>query len=232
MNPPAPAVPSGPVLMPCLMLRHGHVMLPAEGGPKVARSAGGQPLDVLDLADRLAAQYPRLYVVDLDGIEKEQPQLDYLQEISRTIEIWVDSGIRTADQAIDTIVAGAQRAILSSAYLLEGKEVRRAWKLSPEIAIELEVRSGRVTAQATDWNGLTPLEVAAQIREVGPQEILLGFRDGPTDWTIVRELAVGGPTFVEGSFDLPSRSTLQQANAAGGIFHIGTILDTLPPTAT
>ncbi|HWX24389.1 MAG TPA: hypothetical protein VN083_05075, partial [Vicinamibacteria bacterium] len=59
------------------------MMVPGEGGPVIARNPSGEPLDIFDVTDRLAAEFTRIYVVDLDGIERDQAQLDFLQELAR-----------------------------------------------------------------------------------------------------------------------------------------------------
>src|ERR1700689_1493867 len=137
----APGAPTGdasrPVLVPCLMISKGRIMLPGEGGPQPAEKTDGGSFDFFEVADRLMAEYERLYVVDLDGVDHDQPQLDYLQEIAQAGEIWVDAGVRTADQAIDVLVAGAQRAVLSTAFLRAERELRRAWRLSSDLVFEI-----------------------------------------------------------------------------------------------
>ena len=90
-----------PGLIPCLLLRGGQVYLPGPSGPVPARSAAPATFDPFDVVDRLTPEYSLLYVVDLDGIDRSDPQLDYLQELSRDIALWVDAGVRSSDQAID-----------------------------------------------------------------------------------------------------------------------------------
>src|SRR5579863_10393989 len=125
-------------MIPAVMIQRGRALTPGPDGPELLRDRTGRPTDVLDLADRLIAEHGRLYVVDLDGIERDSPQLDYLQEMSRDGELWVDGGVRTADQAIDILVAGASRAVLSSSALESPDEVGRAWALSQDIVVELD----------------------------------------------------------------------------------------------
>lgn len=213
------------MLVPCLMIGGGRVMFPADGGPKAGRDAQGQPLDVLDTADKLLAAYPRLYVVDLDGVDHGQPQLDYLQELCRTADVWVDAGVRTADQAIDVLVAGARRAVLSTAYLEGPRELRRAWKLSPDLVLEVETDGRNVLARSDEWKGRPVAELLAAARELGLSETMLGFREGPVDWRLVTESAQGGPTWVEGTFERSDLARLAESGGAGGIFHVHGLLN-------
>lgn len=210
--------------MPCLLLRNGRVCLPGPDGPEVAKSPEGAPFDPFDVVDRLSRDYSMLYVVDLDGIEHGQPQLDYLQELSRDMTLWVDGGVRMADQAIDILVAGARRAVLSSAYLHGPRELRKAWRLSTELVFELEFTSGRLVVADSSWGTEDPLELARTVREKGPDHLILSPRETDPDWSLVAQISTGGPTWVNGSFNPADLPRLGAAQASGGIFHIDELL--------
>ena len=211
--------------MPCLLLKGGQVYRPGPEGPTLARTEGGVPFDPFDVVDRLAPDYSLLYVVDLDGIERSDPQLDYLQEFSRDMALWVDGGVRTADQAIDILVAGARRAVLSSAYLAGPKQLARAWRLSTELVFEIEVEGTLLAPTHDAWGTTSPIELAGIVRAAGPDHVVVGFRGRDPDWSLVRALAAGGPTWVDGTFSVGQASRLGDAGAAGGIFHLDGILD-------
>lgn len=206
-------------LVPCLLLRHGEVWLPGDDGPKPALSATGSKFDPFDVVERLTREYPLVYVVDLDGIQDGEPQLDYLQELSRDAALWIDGGVRTAEQAIDILVAGARRAVLSSATLTTPREVERAWRLSTELAFEIGLdRRGLVAGPG--WSNRDPFEVVRSVRAIGPDHAVVSPRDIPPDWNLVRRISEGGPTWVDGAFSLSESSHLAETGAAGGIFHL------------
>jgi len=168
----------------------------------------------------LVPDHALLYVVDLDGIDRGDPQLDYIQEISRDITLWVDAGVRTADQAIDVLVAGARRVVLSSAYLRGLRQVSRAWKLSTELVFELEMAGPHLGPSAADWGTDDPVELARTVRAAGPDHLVVSPREVEPDWGIVRSIAALGPTWVDGSFSVTEAPRLTEAGATGGIFHL------------
>ena len=215
---------AGPTLVPCILLRRGKVCLPGPTGPIEARAPSGEGYDPFDVVDRLAEEYSLLYIVDLDGIERGEPQLDYLQELSRDVGIWVDGGVRKADQAIDILVAGARRAVLSSALLASPRELKRAWRLSPELAFEVELAPNRQAIAQPAWETTDPERLAEVARDVGVQEIVLSPRGEDPDWALVHRVAVGGPTWVDGAFSTVDAPRLTEAGAVGGIFHIDLFL--------
>jgi hypothetical protein len=209
-----------PTLIPCLLLRGGQVYLPGPAGPVPARSVATVSLDPFDVVDRLVANYSLLYVVDLDGINREDPQLDYLQELSRDIGLWVDAGVRSSDQAIDILVAGARRVILSTAYLRGPNALARAWKLSTELVFEIEMTGATLTPAAGIWGTEDPIGLARIVREAGPDHLVISPRETDPDWGIVRAIASEGPTWVDGSFQQSELPRLREAGAKGGIFHL------------
>jgi Histidine biosynthesis protein len=214
----------GPTLVPCLLLRRGEVCLPGPDGPVRAFRQSGGSFDVFDIIDRLSPTYPFLYFADLDGLEENDPQLEYIQELSRDMSLWVDSGVRKADQAIDVLVAGAQKAVLSSAYLRGPKELRRAWKLSTELVFEVETVEGRLGRVDPGWSTADPFEIVRAARDVGVGSVVVSPRETDPDWSMVRSIAAGGPTWVDGTFSPNDIRQLVGSGAAGGIFHLDAVL--------
>ncbi len=215
-------------LVPCLMIRGGRVCLPAEDGPLPALDSTGQSPDILDLADHLASVYKRVYVVDLDGIEHNRPQLDYLQEIAKSGDTWVDAGVQTGDQAIDILVTGAQRAVLSSGRLQSLREVRRAWRLSQDLVFEIELSQGSTSGRAPDFSSVPPITLAEGVKEIGITDLVLSPRGENVDWAQVRALSVLSSVWVNGSFETQEADRVVQNGAAGGIFHIARELAAWP----
>lgn len=190
------------------------------GGYSLARDREGKPFDILDVSDQLAEKYGRLYLVDLDGRERDQPQLDYLQEISRNAEVWVDSGVRTSDQAIDVVVAGAFRTVLSTAQLRAEGELDQAWKLSPEIAFEVAMGPAGVVAASPEYAGRSPASLVQTARAVGVRDVIYSPRGTRVDWSLAHLLAEGGPLWIDGSFGYDELEQLRNSGAIGGIFSI------------
>ncbi len=226
-------VASGPSLLPCLLLRRGKVCLPGPDGPIEARTPADAPYDPFDVVDRLAATYPVIYLVDLDGIEHAEVQLDYIQEFARDVGLWVDGGVRTADQAIDVLVAGARRAVLSTGLLRDPRELRRAWRLSTELTFEIELSGPREAVAAAAWGTTDPEALAEQARAVGVEDVVLSPRGEEPDWALVHRVAAKGPTWVNGAFTPAEAPRLVDAGAVGGIFHLDAVLagwNLTPPT--
>jgi hypothetical protein len=216
---PAPDVKRSPVEMPVLLVRHSRVLLPTAEGPQLVLDANEKPLEVFEAFDRLTPVYRRIYIVDLDGVEGGEPQLDLWPELAREADLWIDGGVETADQAIDILVAGARRAVLSSSRLRSSEELAKSWALSQELAFEIELRAGSVVAREPLWAGGRADQVASKIRTLGPQIIVVSPRGDEVDWDQVALISEGGSTYVDGSYPKGSLNLLADAGARGGIFH-------------
>lgn len=202
------------------MIRHGSVAVPGERGPELLTTPQGSTADIFDIVEWLAARHPEIYLVDLDGIQRGEPQLDYLQEMSRDAEFWVDAGVRGADATIDVIVAGARRAVLSTSHLGGPGELRRAWALTTDLMFEIELRHGQLVAPPPVWGAIDAVALAASVRQIGVTQVVLGFREEPPDWSLVAQVAQQGPTWVAGTFEPGDHARLLASGAAGGIYHI------------
>jgi uncharacterized protein related to proFAR isomerase len=220
-----PTEKAAPRLTPCVLLRKGRICRPGPTGPDLALASDGKPFDLFEVVDRLTAKYRMLYIVDLDGIEHNEPQLDYLQELARDAEVWVDAGPATAEQVIDILVTGARRAVLSTAYLRSARELRRAWKLSTDLVLEIEISEGQLVATDPSWRAEGPRALARSARDLGLAEIVISPRGADPDWSLVHELGSDGPVWVNGTFEVAQLSRLAEAGAVGGIFHIERELD-------
>ncbi len=181
-------------------------------------------VDPFDVLDRLSSDYAMLYVVDLDGIEREDPQLDYLQELAREMTLWVDAGVRTAEQAIDVLITGARRAVLSSAYLRGPRQLARAWRLSTDLVFEVEMRGPALAPADARWGAVDAAALARAVRAAGPDHIIVSPRETEPDWSVVRVIASEGPTWVDGTFSREEAPRLTECGASGGIFHIEDLL--------
>jgi hypothetical protein len=53
-----------------------------------------------------------IYILDIEGIETDKPNLCTFQKMSKDYEIWVDNGPRNLGDVVDVFMAGASRVTL------------------------------------------------------------------------------------------------------------------------
>ncbi|MBP1662405.1 MAG: hypothetical protein H6P94_654 [Thermoplasmatales archaeon] len=66
----------------------------------------------LDNVLRQVEKDSMLYVLDLDGIERDNPNLEMYQRLAEHCVLWIDNGPRRIDDVMDTIMSGATNLTL------------------------------------------------------------------------------------------------------------------------
>jgi hypothetical protein len=88
-------------IIPLISLRTGRIL----------DGRQGNPLSIDDLFKRVEKD-SMLYVLDYDGIERNNPNLDLYQRLTEHCTLWIDNGPRQIDDVMDTIMAGATNITL------------------------------------------------------------------------------------------------------------------------
>ena len=125
-----------------------------------------------ELASKLTDKFERVYVSDLDGIEKNKPQLDVVQEICDELPTLYEGGMRYASNVIDLLITGAERAVVGTATLVSLEDLRGAFKLSENIILKVDYRDGIVSFDP-HIAGRAFLDLSRDVREVGVDEIVV-----------------------------------------------------------
>ena len=64
------------------------------------------PISIIDFLKQ-AEEIKKIYILDLDGIERDKPNLCTYQRLAGQIDFWVDSGPRDTGDIVDAIMFGA-----------------------------------------------------------------------------------------------------------------------------
>lgn len=75
---------------------------------KIHAEKEGNPVSLDEVLERVNKD-GEIYFLDIDGIEKNKPNLCLYQKISENHELWVDAGPRVLGDIVDHIIAGATR---------------------------------------------------------------------------------------------------------------------------
>ncbi len=190
-------LPSKPVVLPLVYLRKGAVVRHVGEGYTPLIEGGGSSADVFEVTDSLFSKYHRIYLVDLDGQVGGDPQLDYLQEISRGHEVWVEAAPSSPDQVIDLIVAGGTRVVVSTAGFNDLRtEVRRTLALTEEIALGIEISGGTVRSADARYAGVTLQKMVEDGVEWGVRTFVISSPE--MGWESISEAAKHAEIYVKG----------------------------------
>ena len=73
---------------------------------KIYLEEGGPPITFKEFLNKIEGE-PKIYIFDIDGIEKDKPNLCTYQRVSGAHELWVDFGPRNLGDVVDATMAGA-----------------------------------------------------------------------------------------------------------------------------
>jgi phosphoribosylformimino-5-aminoimidazole carboxamide ribotide isomerase len=170
--------------------------------------------DALALAQAYATVLlaSEIYVADLDAITGGAAQLAMHQRLSRIARSWIDSGVRSEDDACALIDAGADRVVVGL-ETMTGFELLRA--------IVRRFGADRVVF-SLDLRGGVPLASTDALRALSPRELARRAVDAGAETVIVLDLArVGSAGGADDSMMRELRATLPGADliAGGGVRH-------------
>jgi len=121
---------------------------------------------------KLSKKFESAYVVDIDGLDKNKPQLDVVQELCDEIPTLYEGGVRFGSNVIDLLVTGAEKAVIGTATLTSLAELRGAFKLSDNIIFKVDFRDGIVSFDP-HIAGRDLLALARDVREIGVDNMIV-----------------------------------------------------------
>jgi phosphoribosylformimino-5-aminoimidazole carboxamide ribonucleotide (ProFAR) isomerase len=128
--------------------------------------------EMSEFASKLSDSFEKLYVADDDGIVRNKPQLDVAQEICEEIPTLYEGGVRFANNVIDVLITGAEKAVIGTATLANLEELRGAFKLSENITFKVDYRDGIVSFDPA-IAGRAFLDLIRDVREVGISDMIV-----------------------------------------------------------
>ena len=120
----------------------------------------------------LSEKFGSVYVADIDGIVKNKPQLDVVQELCDEVPTLYEGGVRFGSNVIDLLVTGAEKAVIGTATLTSLEELRGAFKLSDNIILKVDFRDGIVSFDP-QVAGRDFLALARDVREIGVDNLIV-----------------------------------------------------------
>lgn len=128
--------------------------------------------ELSSLGSKLSSKFACVYVADVDGLERNKPQLDVVQELCDEIPTLYEGGVRYGSNVIDLLVTGAEKAVIGTATLTSLEELRGAFKLSDNIIFKVDFRDGIVSFDP-HIAGRSFLALARDVVEIGVNDFLV-----------------------------------------------------------
>ena len=125
-----------------------------------------------DYASRLAKDYESIYVLDVDGVLKNKPQLDLAQRICDELPAQYEGGVRYAQNVIDMLITGAESAVVGTRTLVDISELRGAFKLSENITFKADFRDG-ILSFDPDISGRAISDLVTEVVQIGIGDVVV-----------------------------------------------------------
>jgi phosphoribosylformimino-5-aminoimidazole carboxamide ribonucleotide (ProFAR) isomerase len=158
-------------IIPAINLFKGVPVIKMTEAYETLQDSDGNDRSILEVMDELKGQYDKLFITDIHGILKDKPQLELLRSISNKMELWVDAGSRSRDGAIDVLVTGAGKVVLSTKTLGNLKELERAVELSENVLLSIDYDNGIVSPKK-DIREMSPHDLLEEAESLGLEEII------------------------------------------------------------
>jgi uncharacterized protein related to proFAR isomerase len=131
----------------------------------------GNKMDIHELIEELKERFDRVLITDINGINRDKPQLELCRDLSTKMKLWIDAGSRSRDGAIDVLVAGAERVVLGTKTLIDLGELEKALELSENVVLGIDYDDGIISPKKT-IREMSPLSLVEEVKNLGIEEII------------------------------------------------------------
>lgn len=222
--------PQGPLdVVPTMSVRDGEVVIVRDKKYERLEDEDGRPLNPAVFAEQVLKEYPRLMVVDINGLETNRPQVEMIQELGELGEIWVDAGLRYAESAIDILVAGASGVVLCTKTIAGVDQLAAAVEMSDSVFLGIDW-DGAVVGEDEQFRHMSPRslrDIASNLKfpKLFFTDLGRGAKGKPLEADIIRELAAGPiPVYVGGGVVESDLEPLGKLGAAGALLSVLSIV--------
>jgi len=187
--------------------------------------------DPLEVASALKSRYgfKDLYVADLDAILDKKPPLSLIQQLKNkaNLRLMVDSGVRTIDQALKLLDAGASEVIIGTETLPNLSLIEKVVEEVGEnrVIVSVDMKDGKILGRSRAVRSLRPLSLIRKLEEQGLGKFILldlskvGTAQGPNLTFIKETLKTFDGEFIVGGGvrDIHDLQQLESLGSSGAL---------------
>lgn len=151
-----------PDIIPLLLLK---------GRTSLRREYSKKELSALSKALR-KKDYEKLYIMDLDGLERNKPQLDIVQSLCDDFAIFYEAGPRKGANIIDLIIAGSEVAYMNTASLESIAELEIALSFTEGVGFKIDW-NGNMLGEGNGIKGSSVEKVLNEAHKAGIKEFVV-----------------------------------------------------------
>jgi uncharacterized protein related to proFAR isomerase len=228
--------------IPAVSIKNGRVVLARDGQyneiqpghpiladlPRDATPPDRKYGHTLAIFERLFMDFPTAYVLDLDGIGRNSPQLDLMRQLSERGTIWVDGGGGLAEHGMDFLMVGAEGAVIATKTARGMDEIEEATEIFEDIIVSIDY-DGKLLARNRKLADMDPVDFAKEAARLGVRRFVFAdYRRQGVDENMVGLLVRHCPElYVGGGVNSAHCDRLQTLGARGAVLELSDVMERL-----
>jgi uncharacterized protein related to proFAR isomerase len=158
-------------IIPAVSLFKGIPVIRKEASYEPLQDINEENITIHELLDELKKHYKKALITDINGINKDRPQLELLKTISTKMELWVDAGSRYGEGAIDILITGAEKVVLGTKTLRSLEELENAVELSENVVLGIDWDDTIVSPEKS-IKEMLPSSLTDKARSLGIKDVI------------------------------------------------------------
>ncbi|MBA3045448.1 MAG: hypothetical protein KKH41_05765 [Candidatus Thermoplasmatota archaeon] len=132
-------------LIPAISIKHGHVATVVDGLYAYMKNEEGQYRNPVNVLTKIEHAGEEVFVLDIDGLERNSPDLDTVKKMAAYKDVWLDAGTDDVDNMMDLFVSDATKVVMGTLSLESLGELKNALELSDNVMFSLGYDGGIVS---------------------------------------------------------------------------------------
>jgi uncharacterized protein related to proFAR isomerase len=158
-------------IIPALCIYKGYPVIKKKENYEPMKNEEGENQELNQILKELSPDYKTILLTDINGVNRDKPQLDMVKSVSTKMELWVDAGTRIGPGVIDVFVAGADFVVLGTKTLLGLDELEKANELSENVILDINYDEGIVSPKK-DIRDMDPFDLAKEAKNIGIKNLI------------------------------------------------------------
>jgi uncharacterized protein related to proFAR isomerase len=150
-------------LIPAISIKGGHVATVENGQYSYLKNADGQFRSPVNLVKELDLLVGEVFILDIDGLEKNNPDLETVKRIAAFRDVWLDAGTTDAESMMDLFVSDASRVVMGTLTLDSLDELRMGLEMSENIIFSIAYDRGIVSPNPS----VSGIDIETLLKEIG-----------------------------------------------------------------
>ncbi len=125
-------------IIPAVTILEGKLVEVRDGSYHALRGKNNEIIELQDLILDLKKEYEAVYIMDIDGMEKNEPNLKVIQNNSPLAPMWVDAGPGDGMVIMDIMVAGVSKTIIGTRNMQDLDLIKEALDMSDNVVLSID----------------------------------------------------------------------------------------------